>query len=596
MDCAPLVMPQFEPLLADANHMSYQNTVAVHNDDDSWCLGFIQDMDGDRAFIHFDSKKVTARWVHLGRVWALPFYANTCSLQDPPDMPIYAALRDEDDGPFRFRPVIDLGRLRGCDKCELFCIQTNIAGSNSQQNPAGWDIVQNCQITKQLPPAGAPLLDRSSSGLRYTKYMVPFPPAEAIFSDASDKFRIIKHFRNAFERNRAFLPMWDCCRFHLRAERDGCTFVVMSPVLDAEMDQHMGVALTRVLETHLDSRVHLPAIRLRNTHVIENCLPETDAESPSFCTVARLSHLPPSILSEIFPYMDLHSQMRAKRVCGLWQLLLDSPRLAEHISVSLESCAGIQSDNNNCFRMASLLARSIRSTTASITVLDAFRPHNQLFLAATLEAINITLPLIVFKDHIITDPGKMGSIEAADLQHPAADIMTLYRHHCKLILLHNWKIDHLFGQTMCFVFKQKIMYQFGTGHPLPAHEQAFMRPITKQSHELPIDHLRITIPRKLLRCDDDDMDMTSRIMCALNDNFPPVTEEMLERVTAVYARWLRTLNYPDDWQPIRNYLLLFSPFEPDGQPKSWEGVDLRAVDVTTLSRMAIYGIDALFQV
>ncbi|XP_055337878.1 uncharacterized protein LOC129587928 isoform X2 [Paramacrobiotus metropolitanus] len=601
MEFTPLVMPQFQPLLAEAGQMSYQNMVAVLNDDNSWWLGYIQDMNGELAFIHFDSKKVTNRWVHMGRVWALPFYADTRPFLHARKMQVvYAALRDEDDGPFRFRQVTMFNEVQGCETCRLYYIKTVTIDTSDQQNSARCELVQHCQITPHLPPAGSPLLLHSISGLRCTKYMVPFPAAPTIFRDASDKFRIIKHFRHAFEGNRSSVHKWDCCRFHLRAERDGCMFIFMGPAVDAEMAQNMVKTLTQVLETHLASREQWPAIIRQSPCITEPCRHEKDGEPVSSCTVARLGQLPPSLLSEIFPYLDLHSQMRAKRVCTLWQLLLNSPRLTKHISISFETCAKIQSDNNNCFRLAALLSRTLSSTTESLTVLGALRPQNRLVLNNVLEAIKITLPLIVYTDHIITYPGPIPNLTQTELWHPAGGITRFYGCQCKLFLLHNLQMDHLFAWPMYAVFKFKPMYNnAGSGHPLPAHEQAFMADLTKPPHEQPIDQVRITIPRLMLR-GGGDLDhrllMAGHFMFALNDNFPPSTEDMLARVTAVYARWVRTLIYPDDWEAVRNYLIMFSPFEPDGRPQRWAKVDLRLVDVRTLSRMAIYGIDAVFRV
>ncbi|XP_055340941.1 uncharacterized protein LOC129590011 [Paramacrobiotus metropolitanus] len=624
---APFVMPQFQSLLADANQMNYQNTVAVHNDDDSWWLGYIQDIDGDQVFIHFNARKVTDRWVPMGSVWPLLFYWDDRSQPYSAGMPIYAALRDEDDGPFRFRPVTMLGRFRGCEKmCEVFYVQTTIAVANGNQDIVRGELVQNCQISKQLPPPGSPLLHPSSSRLLCTKYVVPFPRAHAVLSDASDKFRIVMHFRQAFQnppplgrlrfaccdlhssgqfaigkqfrqaaqQNRTFYILSDNCRFHLRTERDVCMFIVMSPAMDDEMAQHMIATLTEVLETHLASRACFPPILSRILPIIDVSMHDPDAESDSSCTLASLCHLPPFLLSQIFPHMDIHSQMRAKRVCALWQLLLSSPRLTEHFSIALDSCGGIHSDNNNCFRAASLLSRTVSTTTRSLTVLGDFLPHNLLFLYDVLIAMRITLPFIVFKDHIITDPGWMGCLDPTRLMHSATDVTSFYRDVCDFIFLCNWKVRNLFGKLIWYVFKYGF-YDRGPLHPLPAHEQAFMTNLTKESHELPIDQLYITIPRLLLRCDDSEMHMTSRVMHALSDNFPPVTADMIEKVRAVYARWVRTLSYPDDWQPIRYFLLLFSPFELDGRPQRWSKVDLRLVDVSTISRTAIYGIYAVFQ-
>ncbi|XP_055340892.1 uncharacterized protein LOC129589974 isoform X2 [Paramacrobiotus metropolitanus] len=585
MECAPLVLPQFQPLLADANQMNYQNTVAVHNDDDSWWLGYIQDMDGDQAFIHFDAKKVADRWVHQERVW--PLLSRNDYRWQPYSayMRVHAALRDEDDGPFRYRPVRIINKLLGCEICEMYYIQTDTAATNGQPDNAPCEVVQNCQIIKQLPPAGFPVIQESSSGLLSTKYFAPFSRAQTIFNDTSDKFRIIMHFRQAFQSRLRFSGVSKCCdahasgqfrigqqfrqalesnsynhfsdgfRFHLPIEQAGCAFLLMHLAMDAEMAQLVTATLTEVLETHLFSRGLFPSIRTRNLHVMELGLHTIDAETDVECTGVHLCHLPPILLREIFSHMDLHSQMRAKRVCALWQQLLSGLCLTQHISISLESCTAVHSDNNNCFRAASLLSRTINSTTNSLTVLGDFLPHNLSFLASVLGVMKIKLPLIVFKDHLITNFGYLGHLNPICLKHPITNVTTLYRNKCGSILLHNWKADHLFTELMRYVFKQAV-YGPGSRCAMPLQEQAFMRDLTNRSLEWPIEQLRISIPRLLLSCGDDHMDMAGRVMRALSDNTPSVTADMLGKVTAVYARWVRTLGYPNDWQAIRSYLLL----------------------------------------
>ncbi|XP_055352123.1 uncharacterized protein LOC129598310 [Paramacrobiotus metropolitanus] len=623
-------MPPYEALLAEASQISYHNTVVVRSRDDTWWLGYIQDIDGEQAFIHFNCTLVAAHWVHMSAVWPLPYYWDTeLASKGHHNIPVFAALRDDDDGPFRFRPAVLLDVLFGCQwGCQMFCITTRtgtgVAHSNVPPRTAGLEVVHVRQVASELPPSGPPLLERRS-GVFYTKHFVPFGRAQSLLCEPSDKHRIVRHI---YEAIRAKLGLTanmyapDCCRFHLRIEEDGCMFVFVSLATDVDPDAQptqtqthwLAGSLATILETHLASRAHLPPIHKDHNQA-------ATANRQVFCEIgvpedavtwpARIRDLTPSLLSDILSHLDLHSRMKAKRVCALWQLLLSSCGMTEHVSISFESCwhlqadgdyCLLQTDNDNCFRAASLLSRSISTTTISLTLLTLFPPHDSAFLRPLLRAMEIRLPLLVLKDHVIINGEARGfqRHKRSRLKHAESNIITLYKHNANFVCLHNWKVSQLFGQQMHEVFVGNIYYKPQAGVTtcsLPAHEREWMVPLACQSQapQLAVDQLQITIPKLLLPC-SRKMRMTSRFMCALNDNFPPVTPDMLAKVTAVHARWLRTLTYPEDWQRIRDYLLLYSGFRSDGSPTVWDGIDLRRMDVSTWSKMAIYGINEVFRV
>ncbi|XP_055350363.1 uncharacterized protein LOC129596983 isoform X2 [Paramacrobiotus metropolitanus] len=598
-----------QTILADTNQVSCRNTVAVRNPDDIWWLGYIQDINGDHAFIHFNSTVVHARWIHMKDIWPLPSYfdSDIYRREGYENTKIFAALRDEYNGPFRMRPAIILHRLPGCSPCcWMFYIRTDGSGNDVPAQKKYVDLVHESQVASEMPPSGPSLLDRRS-GFLYTKHFIPFHHAKEVFREPSDKFRIVLHMSDDLgpKMNVKHEYLTSCCRFHLRTEPEGCIFVIGSLGTDAELMRGMATTLTKILETHLASRADLPSINNRIFSESERTLGEADIEvngllRPSVPAVC-VRDLTPSLMSDILSHLDLHSQMRAKRVCVLWQLLLKSSSMMEHVSISFESCWRLKVDTDNCFKAASLLSRSLSSATICLTVLNVFPPERGFFLGSMLDALEIELPFLMFKNFINVKPRGAFQEKKSRLKHGMAEHLTPYKHYCKFLLLQNWKVSDLFGQQMYAVFSKQVVchhhepFPGVTSLPLPAHEQEWMVRLTSQPLELAIDKLQITIPKLLLRCSDGKMHMASRLMCALNDNFPPVTEDMLAKVMAVHVRWQRTLTYPEDWQRIRNYLLMFSGFHPDGRPKVWDDVDLRVVDVRTWSKMAIYGIHEVFR-
>ncbi|XP_055333838.1 uncharacterized protein LOC129585247 [Paramacrobiotus metropolitanus] len=584
MDLPWRAMQRYRPVLTDANQISYQNTVVVRNPNDTCWLGYIQDMDGDRAFIHFDSTKVTARWIHMSSIWLLPFYWENSGNRGCDNVPVHVALRDEEDGPLRFRPATLVGSLVGCDNCHMFYITSFALNSNAHAAPDRAKLVEMGQIAAAVPPHGRFLLERSV----YSKHFIPFARVQSILTDASDKFRIIMHLRNAFRAKRS---MMDCCRFHLRIERDGCMFITIH-LAGEDAAQWTTTALLQVLNTHLADRINLPAIRCGRFAVCETISCECDWEIDALQPAARISQLTPFLLSDILAHLDLHSQMTAQRVCALWQLLLSSPRMADHISISVASCWQLQVDSNNCYKLAGLLAQSITRTTVSLTFLDALPTDRTSFLLDILDRMQTRLLLIGFRDQMVCEHGSMAGQKQHRLKHTAPWVPLSYKRNCRFVALYNWTVSRLFGFEAYEVFHDLNR----AVRRLPEHEQKLMKHLTPTSRALRIDQMSIRIPRLLLRCSDGKMHMTSRFMSALNEHCPPITEEMLAKVTAVYERWVRSLQYPDEWQTIRQYLSVFSGFNADGSPRLWQEVDLRLLDASTLSKLAMYGIDEIFAV
>ncbi|XP_055337989.1 uncharacterized protein LOC129588016 [Paramacrobiotus metropolitanus] len=116
--------------------------------------------------------------------------------------------------------------------------------------------------------------------------------------------------------------------------------------------------------------------------------------------------------------------MQAKRVCALWQLLLSSPRMTDHISIHVDACWRLQADISNCFKLAVLLNRSINSSTISLTFSGAFLPAYGMFIGQLLEFMDIRLPLIVFKGQIICQPKSLAGQKEHRLKHPAIWVPT----------------------------------------------------------------------------------------------------------------------------------------------------------------------------
>ncbi|XP_055336708.1 uncharacterized protein LOC129587130 isoform X2 [Paramacrobiotus metropolitanus] len=318
-----------------------------------------------------------------------------------------------------------------------------------------------------------------------------------------------------------------------------------------------------------------------------------------------IGYLPPLLLSEVFFGLELHSCERIKRVCVLWLQLLSNRGASEHIRICLDTCAEkATSGELNCYKTASLLSRTVRSTTKSLTIVKPFFPFS--YLADLLEIMGIKLPAIIFKDFSITDSlnlyNRVDYSESPNRKlfawHGATIWLDFSHNSCQRIVLHNWNLKKIFGRTVHAVF----LNPFPIGRKiLPTHEAQWIQPFMHESSifwgdVLEIDKMQITIPKLILDCSQDMESMIGKFMWALDSNFPPIEDEVYMKVKNVHVRWVQTLAYPEEWETIRAYLSVFSGFHADGTLKCWNEIDLRCMEVCTLSRMALLGLAEIFRV
>ncbi|XP_055347184.1 uncharacterized protein LOC129594510 [Paramacrobiotus metropolitanus] len=82
-------------------------------------------------------------------------------------------------------------------------------------------------------------------------------------------------------------------------------------------------------------------------------------------------------------------------------------------------------------------------------------------------------------------------------------------------------------------------------------------------------------------------------LAAANANCPVVSQAAFRKVTQLYAPWEQTLVYPDEWVGIRIFLqMLKEPCPAD--PQRWETMDLRQLDISTLTNVTVAALDACY--
>ncbi|XP_055342523.1 uncharacterized protein LOC129591042 isoform X2 [Paramacrobiotus metropolitanus] len=651
MDCR-LVNPGFRRLLVGAESINYQNTVAVRmhtagtaGQEECW-LGYIQDIRDEHVLVDFDARRAgaAARYMHASHVWPLPLMSLDMHFSESHNMPVFVALRDHYDGPFRFRPATVL--YFDCE-CRMYFISTNLNLSRKNHAAASGNgndiaVVDWCQIMSRLPFAEPPLLARTTTGVLYTRHEILLNAnarTQCVFNTrtTADASQLIDSFRQVYPIQPsaalagagmlAYKRMEENCRFHLRIGPDPhrCTFIVV----DAASRDWTGAALQRILERYATCRTAATglsssqATSITSHQTADNQLLQlspgyprcmrtesgrgsTDKEAIDAGTPgsaeATLRRLPLVLLTEILEVLDLHSQAHAIRVCALWQAILGDPRTAQHISVladNLQSTSTQCGDHNYCCRFAMLLSRVITPKTRSVTLIarahdwegDPFNWHMLWYVEKLLEVMRIQLPFLVLKSFC--------------LMSPEPNLLLRFLDHCDQLMLdglemrgtdlfiemrgelQNWRQPN---QEKRFINKCRSCWDFGS------HSNSLVLGHVQQPSVL--DATLIIIPRFIChwRDADDWEPVRRRFMWAMERAFPPASAAVHAKVAAVHARWCRSLPYPDDWYHIRRFINKYSGFHPDGSRHAYarDDADLRSVDIRQLSNMALWGIAEVY--
>ncbi|XP_055352595.1 uncharacterized protein LOC129598639 isoform X2 [Paramacrobiotus metropolitanus] len=574
------VYPAFRRRLAGRDFISYQNTVVVQMAKDMCWLGFIQDINGDKVLVDFDSSTVPARNIPASRVWPLQLVSSEGVEYE--NMSAFAALRDEQDGPFRFRPVSVLSFVKDC---KMFFISTDSLPASDTAPVTQISVVDRCQIVSRLP-FGEPLLLARTSGILYTRLEFPFATSQLVVESATEATRFIDTFRQLYTSHPSLSDMEDSCRFHLRIGSDQCTFIVVGSQTDSATIQWTAEILRNILDQHATCRASVPMALVAQT---AECSEESDEmmakDTGTTCTAGCLCHLPLVLVTEILEFLDLHTQARAMRVCALWQLILTNPHATHHISILTENLTPTPYGEHQCCRTAGVLLRSITRHTKSVTITarahdwdaELFDWHCARLVQKLLKVSDIKLPFLVLKSFCLT--------------YVVPAVLQVFEPVCEQLIVRGWKLcGALLG-----VMRSDVDALMTPCTPLPDHEERF---ISTASPENPQSVLNgtLTIPHLACVWRDGREHISRAFMCALDRSFPPATPDVFAKVAAVRTRWRNTLVYPEEWQSIRHFLSMYSGFWPDGSPHAWDDVDLRSVDLDQLSTLALWGIYEIFNV
>ncbi|XP_055339395.1 uncharacterized protein LOC129588981 [Paramacrobiotus metropolitanus] len=133
----------------------------------------------------------------------------------------------------------------------------------------------------------------------------------------------------------------------------------------------------------------------------------------------------------------------------------------------------------------------------------------------------------------------------------------------------------------------RSLWLYSAGLTQPAGEAAFLRNVDA-------GRLDVTIPFVRFVGTQTSAELCQRFISAANNSCPAVAQRTLEKVTAIHARWVQTLDYPGQWVGIRDLFQMFNGTHPDGRPQRWDVVDLRQLDVSVLNQLTFAALDVYY--
>ncbi|XP_055354762.1 uncharacterized protein LOC129600301 [Paramacrobiotus metropolitanus] len=623
----------FRKLFSGSRELNYGNTVLVQRDNGQWWLGYVQDIDGPNFFVDFDASSISAQWIHSSRLWPHRFIDPAQPLQLE-GSPVHVALRDTHTDPMVFRQ----GTIADATHSSPFYV----VNDDSPDGVKRQHIVHRNHCTRELPvPDDMESFFARTTGFQYTKHVISFPEAQFLpdvdfipaFLARTCRFVLGKNslcgaechfdrdiwvdeihiFCTAQHRHAGgTFSVGVGCRMFVRMGVDTVTFICAewrgnehSPSLFWNR-----VSLETACADYLNRKVTAEPIRKDTIswHVLQH-----DVEEMS---ISDLAH---PILTDILLHLDGESQLRASRVCALWRLIFSNYVNHRHITlniclmcegepwngVSTPGASGQYADEFESddyaeylkYKMFVTLCSLIPNRTEALELIEHANHFHYDFdlttrmtmMTTVLAAKGVRLPVVSIRNGsaIATPLGPPHDFLAVVRNdqsgvwecHGLSEVMTVCD---QLVLINFTAVNFITGAAL-------QIFTYDTVTSLPWFERAFLR---RDTYNRPF---QVTIPRLRFRYGEAAAEGVRILLAAANDQCPAVSQRVLDKVTAMHARWVLTLAYPDQWTEIRTFLQMFSSLRPDDAPQRWTTMDLRHLDIAALSRVTFAALDGCFE-
>ncbi|XP_055342614.1 uncharacterized protein LOC129591108 [Paramacrobiotus metropolitanus] len=158
---------------------------------------------------------------------------------------------------------------------------------------------------------------------------------------------------------------------------------------------------------------------------------------------------------------------------------------------------------------------------------------------------------------------------------------------CEELLLINYTASEaIVGSSL------KILFIYINFHvpPLMKRERLLLRRVFEVDAPT-----AVVVPFMRFRSTETAAEQCRRFLSTANDNCPAITHRVFQKVSAIYARWVRMLSYPEQWTRVHIFLKMFNSLNLTDNPQRWDSVDPRQLDISALSKMTFEALDGCFE-
>ncbi|XP_055354092.1 uncharacterized protein LOC129599794 [Paramacrobiotus metropolitanus] len=585
----------FRGLESGPCEINLANTVMVQRDNGDWWLGYVQDIDEDLMFVNFDSSTAPAGWIDSRHVRAQSLlnddlcYKMDRKVAATGSYVVQVALRNTENGPHVFRSA---RLLTSTTAFGLFVVQLD-QGITPQRL-----VVHLWQIAVAIDPVmDAPPLYNRTRGIYYRKFNVPFVNTGRItMLDMADICDCLdRAARTPANSSDGYYPGNDHVAYRVYVAVSGDHLKFICAQLQDENENNRA-------EWNLDTL----------TEACTNCYPTPDLpvlhdiviDAPqqrlTFDNDGWIADVVYSVMAYVLFSLDLHTQAEAKRVCTLWHQLLSERCASRHVAIDFSIVEPNELINDsygtpschNIFNLSWGFDKALTAETKSLTLLDNLQCTDltivtQVFVAL-MNVRGIQLDYILIKDgfshpgitslsdHVSVSDGHLAEREWKC--HCLTKLSTV----CRRLVLQNYTVGDITDPLEYLhrydeVPRETLGLLSARFHP----QERFQK-------------VPVTIPYVMLQSEDGNASTLRQFLLAAERNLPPMDASMYNHVRSVHSRWVEILEYPSQWHCVRRVFQLYCGFQPDGGERTWTDVDLRLVDVSTLTKLTIAAINACF--
>ncbi|XP_055350158.1 uncharacterized protein LOC129596810 isoform X2 [Paramacrobiotus metropolitanus] len=629
----------FRELWSGAREINYGNTVLVNRADGQWWLGYVQDVNGEHFFVDFDASTVQAEWIHSSHLWPhhFPFVA---FLDHYVDRCLNVALRDKYGGPMIFRPATVIMEW------DVHFLAVRLDENNpvkKARKSMACRFVHRGQFAERLPvPGDGQNFFARTDGLTFVKHVIALPAAGAlnnvdsmpafvgptcqftlgqgdredmtgesrfvIFGNSTDFYSVGSPLGVPAGDKEAGYGVYVGCRVFVRVGLDTLTFVCVEIHNDTAgrrmswNEDALKEACSRYLQHYAANIVESFPGALNDGHYAGSF----DDNTINVNEIS-INGLPSPILECLLGDVDAESQQRFSRVCALWReivgkytdkrlVILDMMEMWPKKPYIQEF--SIESDCHK-YKLLATVDRAISQDITTLVIIDdgqnnsPFRELQEIMYAAStvLAAKGIRVCRIIVKNGYDVAAYPMQPVVFVTIRQEMLEMNQATWDEVMSVCDELVLINYMASQAITESANQLLYECTGGDRPVPE----MLRPERKRSFvdlgvTIPVLRFRSGIPS----CREEAAEECRRFLVAANDSCPAVSQHVLQKVTALHARWVETLEY-HEWNGIRKFLTLLNSLRPTDTPRPWETMDLRQLDVSTLNNLTFAALHGCYK-